>query len=91
MNGPQGPQNLPNVECPQCGFKHPKLPEGERCPMAKEKTKDGTDINYEQFMRNVRNIMSSQIQTKSIKDPNKMFASLTVEIMKLAENYEEVK
>jgi len=85
----QGPRNLPAMECPQCGLTHPKLPDGEKCPMAKEHTSDGSEINYENFMRNVRNIVSSQIHVKSIKNVNKMFAELTIQFMNVVEKYEE--
>ena len=85
----QGPSNLPTIDCPECGHSHPKLPDGERCPMAKEHTSDGSEINYENFMRNIRNIVSSQIHAKSINNINKMFADLTVQFMKVVEKYEE--
>ena len=85
----RSPENLPSMECKQCGLNHPMLPEGEKCPMAKEHTTDGSEINYEQFMRNIKNITSSQIKCKGIKDPNKMFAELTVQFMKMVEKYEE--
>jgi len=85
----QSSRDLPMVECSQCGLSHPALPNGEKCPMAKEHTPDGKEINYEQFMRNVKNITSSQIQFKKIKDPDKMFAELTVAFMKIVESYKE--
>ena len=85
----QGPQDLSTPVCQQCGLSHPMLQPGEKCPMAKENSPTGEEINYNQFMINIKNIVSSQIQFNEIKDPNKMFAYLTVEFLKIAENYKE--
>ena len=85
MTGPIMPSNV----CSQCGLSHPPLPEGARCPMAKHLTTDGENIDYGNFLANLQNIVASQIDIKKIQKPNSMFAKLTVEFMKLVENYEE--
>lgn len=75
--------------CPQCGFSHPPIALGEKCPMAKDKTNDGTEINFDDFFKDLRNILISQIKTKNIKNPQRILAFTTVMITKLLEKYEE--
>lgn len=73
-----------NPLCNQCNTFHPPLPPGEKCPMAKEGTED-----YSQFLLNLRNIISSQIKLKNIKDVSKLFAFMQIECMKIIESYKE--
>lgn len=79
--------------CPQCGQLHPPLQPGEKCPLAKEVFKDekGQNINVDvnKYLVDLKNIVVSQIQSKGIKDPNKLFKQLTVEVMKFLEGYKE--
>lgn len=75
--------------CKQCGMTHPPLSNGTRCPMAKHATSNGDEIDYGNFLANLQNIVASQIDIKKIIKPKNMFAKLTVEFMKLVENYEE--
>ena len=77
--------------CPQCGQLHPPVPDGKKCPMAdnKIKTETGQTINVEQYLVTLRNIALSQIEKKGIKDPNKLFQQLTVEVTKFLEGYTE--
>lgn len=82
---------LPSNKCNQCGLSHPPLAEGIRCPMAKYSTCDGKEIDYGNFLANLQNIVASQIDIKKIQKPKNMFAKLTVEFMKLVENYQENK
>lgn len=77
------------TNCPQCGFSHPPVPPGEKCPMAKEKTNDGTEINFDDFFKNLKIILISQIKKKNIKDPKRILAFTTIMITKLLEKYEE--
>lgn len=76
-------------ECPQCGFMHPPLRVGESCPIAKQKDSSGKEIDYEFLFTPLRNILKSQFETKGIKDHNKLFGSVIVEITKHLETYKE--
>jgi hypothetical protein len=75
--------------CSQCGLSHPPVSPGEKCPMAKEKTSSGKVIDYNPFLGSIRNILSSQIEMKKIKDPEKIFGELTISITKFLEVYKE--
>lgn len=80
---------MSNPICPQCGYGHPAIPAGSKCPMAKEKTKDGKVIEFDAFVSSVKNILVSQIQKKEIKDTKKFFGNIIMEITKIAEAYKE--
>lgn len=80
---------LSNDMCPQCGLSHPPIPQGSRCPMAKEKTNDGNEIKLDDFFTSLKNILVSQIKKKNIKDPKRILAFTLVMITKLLEKYEE--
>ena len=75
--------------CSQCGYAHPPIPVGSKCPMAKEKTPDGHTIEYEAFFSSLKNILTSQIQRKNIKDSKKLLGNIIIEITKIAEEYKE--
>lgn len=85
MNGPVVLSN----ECHECGLFHPPIPEGQKCPMAKQTTKDGSEIEYNGILSNIRNILASHIDSNNITKVKKMFSKLTIEFMKIVENYEE--
>jgi hypothetical protein len=79
--------------CPQCGQLHPPVAEGTKCPMAKDKFVDATgnevDVDVNKYLTNLKNIVVSQIESKGIKDPNKLFQQLTVSVMKFLEGYND--
>ena len=79
--------------CPQCGQLHPPVPDGKKCPMAKDKFVDDkgqeVEVDVNKYLTNFKNIVVSQIESKGIKDPNKLFKHLTVEMMKVLEAYKE--
>jgi hypothetical protein len=83
-----GIETVGNI-CSQCGLSHPPIPVGTMCPMAKHSTTSGEEIDYGNFLLNLKNIVTSQIDFKKIQKPKKMFAKLIVEFMKIVENYEE--
>ena len=78
-------------ECSQCGIMHPPLNPGAKCPVAKVEVKEAgiTEDNVTKFTIDLRNIAISQIESKGIKDGNKLFKYLTIEFMKILENYKE--
>jgi hypothetical protein len=75
--------------CSSCGLSHPPIPQGTKCPMAKEKSPSGEEIKYESFFTSLKSILTSQIQTKNIKDTNKFLGNIIVSITKFAEDYKE--
>lgn len=77
--------------CEQCGFSHPPLQTGQKCPATKEleKMPEGGEIDITDFIVNMKNILTSQIQTKRIKDVKKLTSFALVELMKLLEGYKE--
>lgn len=69
--------NYPTSEyCHQCGFMHPPLPSGEKCPMAKEKTKSGIEINFELFFSKLKPLLAHFINTNNIEDQEKFFKDI---------------
>jgi hypothetical protein len=78
--------------CSQCGTIHPPLPPGTKCPMAKVKVKDGKEekeIDVNKFLVDLRNIILSQAEKKNIKDIEKLFKNIIVEVTKYLEGYSE--
>ena len=78
--------------CYQCGLSHPPLPEGQTCPNAPVTSKVGgkekkVDLNI--FFASLKNIFVSQMAIKDIKDPEKMFKHLIIEVTKILEEYKE--
>ncbi len=90
-NTPAAPAPGAWAECPQCGVMHPPVPGGQKCPNAKVEIKEAgvrdEDINI--FLSTLKNITVSQIQSKGVKDGNKLFKMLTVELTKFLEGYSE--
>ena len=75
--------------CQQCGLSHPQIPNGQKCPMAKETSPTGQVIPYEEFFISLKNILTSMIQNKNIKDTKKFLGNILVNITKSAEEYKE--
>jgi len=81
---------IPSNKCHECGIFHPPILEGQKCPMAKQTTKDGSEeIEYNDILSNIRNILASHIDSKNITKVKKMFSKLIIEFMKIVENYKE--
>jgi hypothetical protein len=87
------PKAPPEGACPQCGTLHPPLPPGAKCPMApiKVKSSDGTEktVDVNKFLADLKNIIISQSEIKKIKDVEKLFKNIIVEMTKYLESYEE--
>jgi hypothetical protein len=81
--------------CPQCGKFHPPLKSGEQCPMApvRIKTADGTEkiIDVNLFLDKLKVIFLSQLEQKSVVDPDDFMKYLIVEVTKAIEKYEGKK
>ena len=78
-------------ECPQCGTMHPPVKAGARCPVAKVEVKEAglKQEDVTKLVVDLRNIAISQIESKGIKDGNKLFKYLTIEFMKSLEAYKD--
>jgi len=90
-SGPAPPAVGAFDACPQCGVMHPPLPAGQKCSVVKVEIKEAgiTEDNVTKFTVDLRNIAISQIESKGLKDGNKLFKHLTVEFMKALETYSE--
>lgn len=75
--------------CSQCGLMHPPI--SGKCPNVQAKDADGKDIDTRKFLADMKNILESKIAEKKIKNHNKFFGHVTVELMKVIEKYEEGK
>lgn len=91
MNSSLPPGSVPPTgnTCPQCGTMHPPLKAGDKCPMAPITTKDDKVIDPTEFLTKMKFIISNQLEQKSIKNTEKFFQHLTVELMKAMENFKE--
>jgi hypothetical protein len=79
---------MPNI-CTQCGFIHPPLTAGQKCPLLKEKTSSGEVIDPSDFLLQMKNIIVSKIQARNIKEPKKVFSRVLIEITKILDQYKE--
>jgi len=86
MPGP-GDISASFARCEQCGFTHP--PVTGKCPMAKEKSPSGQELDLNPLFMPLRTITISQIQKNNIKDLKKFFGYIIVEMTKLMEKYKE--
>ena len=90
---PPAPVSSSLPKCPQCGQLHPPLKPGEKCPMAKDKFTDDKgmeiEVDVNKYLTNLKNIIVSQIESKKLKDPNKLFKELTISVMSFLEKYKE--
>jgi hypothetical protein len=84
---PPSPVQASVSQCPQCGHFHPPV-DGE-CPLKQQKTEDGKVIDPNPFLEKMRDIVMSQMQMRKVKNPEKFFAHLIVELTKSMENYSE--
>lgn len=78
--------------CPECNMVHPPLPNGQKCPNKPVDPSESGGITQEQinkYLVNLKNIIFSQIQQRGIKDGNKLFQQLTINITKYLESYTE--
>ena len=86
---PPNDMNTSFSVCSQCGVIHPPILDGKPCPGAPIKTAGNKELDLSKMLINLKNIFSSQIQIKKIKDPEKLFKLLTVEVTKFLEEYKE--
>ncbi len=87
---------MSSPKCGVCGYYHPMTVDGS-CPMKQAnvgavpgtKSSTNNEINFENLYSPLRNIIVSQIETKNIKDPDKLFTYVIIEITKAIENFKE--
>jgi len=75
--------------CPQCGFTHPPIALGQKCPLVKDKTSSGEIIDSSQFLIQMKNVVVSKIQVNKIKNSKKVFSAIIVEVTKFLDQYKE--
>jgi len=90
--GPPPSADVPTTfgKCPDCGLMHPPLPTGQKCPSAPVENKaTGQAVDLSDFFNQLRNIVSSQIAQKQIKDVPKLLAHIIVNLTQSLEQYKE--
>lgn len=75
--------------CPQCNTFHPPMNPGEKCPVAPIKTEKGDVVDLNPFFAQLKNIVTSQIDSKGIKDVDKMMKHVVVNLTQFLEGYNE--
>lgn len=79
--------------CPQCNTVHPPLPPGEKCPNAvvKAMTEESKEVivDVNKYLVGLQNILMSHIDKKDIKNIDKLFQNITLEINIFLEGYKE--
>ena len=86
------PTSVADGACPQCGIIHPPLPPNAKCPMAPIKVKSGDvekEIDINKFLVDLKNIILSQSEKNKIKDVEKLFKNIIIEVTKFVEGYRE--
>jgi hypothetical protein len=76
-------------DCPQCGMLHPPLAPGEKCPIAPVKIDGVQDIDITQFVVKIKDILTSQLEQKGVKDYKKFSSGMIMELVKYCEGYKE--
>ena len=72
--------------CPQCNTYHPKLEEGQKCPIAKVVTNEGKSYDFNNFLSSIKNILHSKIEQKKINNVDKLFSNIILEINDYIDN-----
>lgn len=78
-----------NPLCPQCGYYHPPLREGQDCPMAAKKDDQGNDIELGEELSKIKSILISNIQNKKVKNYKKFVNRIILELNKKIEELAE--
>ena len=80
-------------KCSVCGLLHPPNADGSPCKNAPANVSGGNaidlDMEINKYLVTLKNIAVSQIQSKGIKDVNKLLQYMTLEMTKLLEGYNE--
>ncbi len=77
--------------CDQCGYSHPPVPRGEKCPLAKPVSKEtGEVIDLQKFLATMKIVLETQIEARKIKNINKFTGELIVHLTKFCESYKEI-
>jgi len=83
------PQVQPGT-CPHCGFVHPPLKAGQKCPVTinQEQVKiDEATVN--KHLVDLRNIVMTHISKNDVKDPKKLFQDLVLHVTKFLQSYKQ--
>ena len=89
VNPSQVPSSLPT--CSVCGMLHPPNSDGSPCGNAPVTGGNVADLDMEinKYLMSLKNIAVSQIQSKGIKNINKLLQYMTIDINKLVDGYNE--
>lgn len=85
-NGPGGGSN---IQCQECGFMHPPVQGGGSCPLVQKKDVQGNVIDVNPTLTSMKNILIANMQTKGIKDHQKFYRFIIVNLTKQIEQYKE--
>jgi hypothetical protein len=89
MPGPGGSGLAPTfTACPQCGFFHPPLKQGEKCSLAKDKIGE-KEIDLNAFFMKLRPILIASIQKKKIEKLDKLYTAIILSLQKILDDYKE--
>lgn len=77
--------------CHVCGMLHPPNADGSPCGNAPVGNGNVVDLDMEinKYLMSLKNIAVSQIQSKGIKNINKLLQYMTIEMTKIMEGYNE--
>jgi len=76
------------TQCLQCGLSHPPIPQGSKCPMAKDKVGD-MEVDLNPYLVKLKPVLIANIQKKEIKNLDKLFSNLIMLIQKYLDSYKE--
>jgi hypothetical protein len=73
--------------CRECGLMHP--PVQGPCPMAPVKSADGSKVNLQKFLDNLKVQLQVKIETTKFKSIDNFFIYISTELNNLIKNYKE--
>jgi hypothetical protein len=76
-------------QCPQCNLFHPPLPPGQKCPNAQLKIEGIDTSKISDFLIKIKDILSSQLEQKHIKNFDKFGSGMIMTLMKYFEEYKD--
>ena len=76
-------------KCPQCGLIHPPLKSGVKCPMVEHKDSNDEVIDFSKLFKPLKNICIHQIEQKKIKNVDKFFSHIIMEITRFIITYKD--
>lgn len=75
--------------CPQCGYLHPPIKPGERCPSAPVKVEGISNDEVTQFLGNLKNILINNIEKNKLKNPKKLFQTIILKVNEIVSTFKD--